>query len=68
VVYSIAKVGDVLWVGTQSGVAEMKSDGKFQGYGMSGGLPGDRVRRVYSDDPNELWTGYIDRGAALLDP
>lgn len=68
VVYSIAKVGDVIWVGTQGGVAKMKSDGKFQGYGASGGLPGDRVRRVFSDDPNELWSGYIDRGAALLDP
>jgi ligand-binding sensor domain-containing protein len=68
VIYSITKVGGVLWVGTQSGVAEMKSNGKFQGFGSSGGLPGDRVRRVFSDDPNELWSGYIGQGAALLDP
>ena len=38
------------------------------GFGSSGGLPGDRVRRVFSDDPNELWSGYIGQGAALLDP
>ncbi len=68
VIYSIAKVGDVLWVGTQSGVAKMQSNGTFQGFGSNGGLPGDRVRRVFSDDPNELWSGYIGQGAALLDP
>lgn len=68
VVYSVTKVGDVMWVGTQGGVARMNSDGSWQGYGRSGGLPGDRVRRVYSNDPTELWVCLIGEGAALLDP
>jgi ligand-binding sensor domain-containing protein len=68
VIYSITKVGEVLWVGTQSGIAKMQSNGKFQGYAQDGGLPADRVRRVYSSDPNQLWSGYVDAGAALLKP
>jgi ligand-binding sensor domain-containing protein len=67
-VYSITKVGEVIWVGTQSGVARLKSDGTWQGYGRAGGLPENRVRRVYSDSPSNLWTCYVDKGAALLDP
>jgi ligand-binding sensor domain-containing protein len=68
VAYSVTKVGDVMWVGTQGGVAKMKSDGSWQGYGRSGGLPGDRVRRVYSNNPSQLWACMIDHGAALLVP
>jgi ligand-binding sensor domain-containing protein len=67
VIYSIAIIGDVVWVGTQGGVAQ-KLNGKFQGYGRSGGLPGDRVRAVYSDTPDNLWAGFISAGAALLNP
>jgi ligand-binding sensor domain-containing protein len=66
--YSVTKVDDVIWVGTQGGVARMKSDGTWQGYGRSGGLPADRVRCVYSNDATKLWTCIIDQGAALLDP
>jgi ligand-binding sensor domain-containing protein len=67
VIYSIALVDDVLWVGTQSGVAK-KLNGNFQGYGRSGGLPADRVRRIYSDKPSNLWAGFVSAGAALLKP
>jgi ligand-binding sensor domain-containing protein len=68
ITYSVTAVGDVIWAATQAGVARLKSDGTWQGYGRSGGLPADRVRRVYSNEPSELWTCFIDRGAALLDP
>jgi ligand-binding sensor domain-containing protein len=68
IVYSITKVGDEIWVGTQAGVARRLSNGKFRGYARAGGLPADRVRRVYSDDPSNLWCAFIDGGAALLDP
>jgi hypothetical protein len=68
VVYSVTKVGDTIWVGTQGGVARMNSNGSWQGYGRSGGLPGDRVRCVYSNDPSDLWACIIDGGVALLDP
>ena len=68
VVYSITSVDGVIWVGTQGGVARMLSDGRFRGYGRSGGLPGDRVRRVYSNSATVLWSGFIENGAALLDP
>jgi ligand-binding sensor domain-containing protein len=68
VVYSVTKVGENIWVGTQGGVARMNSNGSWQGYGRSGGLPGDKVRRVYSNDPSELWACIIDGGVALLDP
>jgi ligand-binding sensor domain-containing protein len=67
VVYSIALVDDVVWVGTQGGVAQ-KLNGKFQGYGRSGGLPADRVRKVYSDKPSNLWAGFVNSGVALLKP
>jgi hypothetical protein len=68
VVYSITKVGDVIWAGTQGGVARMRPDGTWQGYGTAGGLPADRVRRVYSNDPSQLWACFIEQGAAKLKP
>jgi ligand-binding sensor domain-containing protein len=68
VVFSVTKVDTVIWVGTQAGVARMKPDGTFQGYDRAGGLPADRVRKVYSDDPARLWAGLIDGGAILLNP
>lgn len=67
VVYSATVVDDVVWIGTQRGIAQ-KLNGTFQGYGRSGGLPSDRVRKVYSDTPSRLWAGFIDAGAARLDP
>ena len=68
ITYSVTKAGDVIWVGTQGGVARLKSDGKWQGYGRAGGLPADRVRRVYSNEASKLWACFIEDGAALLDP
>jgi len=68
VIYSITKVGDVIWVGTQNGVARQLPDGGFRGYGKSGGLQADRVRKVYSDRADRLWLGFIDGGAALVSP
>jgi ligand-binding sensor domain-containing protein len=67
-VFSITKIDGTIWVGTQRGMARQKPDGRFQGYDRSGGLPGDRVRKVYSDKPSQLWACFIDSGAALLDP
>lgn len=71
VIYSIAVVQGQLWVATQEGVARQLGDGTFRGYARSGGIPGDRVRRVYTNDPNndqELWLGLVDAGAALVNP
>lgn len=65
--YSVTKVDDVIWVGTQGGVARLRSNGTWQGYGRSGGLPGDRVRRVYSNDATKLWACFIEQGAGRLD-
>jgi hypothetical protein len=68
VIYSIAKVDGVLWAGTQDGLARQRADGSFQGYDRGGGIPASRVRRVYSDDPERLWLGLVEAGAALVDP
>lgn len=68
VVYSITEVGGVIWVGTQDGIARQMTDGSFRSYNRSGGIPADRVRRVYSDSPDRLWLGLVEAGAALVDP
>lgn len=67
-VYSIVEIDGEIWVGTQNGLARQKSDGSFQGYDRGGGLPGDRVRRVYSDRPDRLWLGFVESGAAWVRP
>jgi hypothetical protein len=67
-VYSMAKVGGTLWLGTQNGLAREVTDGVFQGYNRGGGLPADRVRRVYSDDGARLWLGFVEGGAARVNP
>lgn len=68
VTYSIAKVGNNLWVATQNGIARQNDDGSWQGYNRSGGLKADRVRRVYTDDPSRLWLAYIQDGAGRVRP
>lgn len=68
VVYSIAKANGQLWFGTQNGVARLLGDGTFRGYNRGGGLPADRVRFTYSDDGQRLWLGFVEAGAALVDP
>jgi ligand-binding sensor domain-containing protein len=67
-VYGITRANNVIWVATQNGVARQKSNGSWQGYNSGGGLAADRVRRVYSDDGQRLWIGYISAGAARLNP
>jgi ligand-binding sensor domain-containing protein len=67
-VYGIARANNAMWVATQNGVARQKADGSWQGYNSGGGLVSDRVRRVYSDDGQRLWIGYINAGAARLNP
>ncbi|HET6463460.1 MAG TPA: two-component regulator propeller domain-containing protein [Candidatus Krumholzibacteria bacterium] len=69
-VYSVTRAGDehggsTLWAATQNGLAKLVGD-HWQAYGKSGGLPSDRVRRVYSDDGKRLWLGTIDAGAVKL--
>jgi len=66
--YSITKVGGVLWVATQNGIAKLQSNGRWQGYNRAGGLKADRVRRVYTDDPSRLWLNYIQSGAGRVTP
>lgn len=71
-VYSITRAADnsnknnsVIWAATQGGLAKLVN-GKWQGYGLSGGLPSDRVRRVYSDDGVRLWVGLVEAGAVRI--
>jgi len=70
-VYSVTRAGNggagtTLWAATQNGLARL--DGKhWVAFGRSGGLPSDRIRRVYSDDGNRLWVGTVDAGAVKLD-
>jgi hypothetical protein len=66
--YSLVKVNGRIWVATQGGVAGLRENGTWQGYGKSGGLTSDLVRRVYTDDGTRLWVGFTDGGVSLLDP
>ena len=68
ITYAVIKIDGVIWVGTQRGVARMLPDGTFRGYGRSGGLPGERIRALFSKTDNELWGAIIAGGAVLLDP
>jgi hypothetical protein len=65
-IYSITEVDGVIWVGTQRGLARQRGNGSFQAYDRGGGLPADRVRRVYSDNGARLWLGFVEAGAALV--
>lgn len=70
-VYSVTRAGNggagtTLWAATQNGLARLDGE-HWVAFGRSGGLPSDRIRRVYSDDGNRLWVGTIDAGAVKLD-
>ncbi len=67
-VYSVTRAGGTMWAGTQRGLGRLKSNGDWQSYDTGGGLPAERVRRVYSDDGVRLWLGFVDGGAARVDP
>ncbi len=67
-VYSVTRAAGTLWVGTQGGLARMRSDGNWQGYDTGGGLQANRVRRVYSEDGEHLWLGFVEGGAARVNP
>lgn len=64
-VYSVTRAGGTMWAATQNGLAKLVGE-HWQAYGRSGGLPSDRIRRVYSDDGQRLWVGTIDAGAVKL--
>jgi hypothetical protein len=67
-VFSVTKIGETIWVGTQNGLARQLSDGTFRAYARSGGLPADRVRVVRTDSQDRLWLGFVAGGAALVSP
>lgn len=72
-VYSVTRAnapggGSTIWAATQSGIARLEGNGKWQGYGSGGGLPSDRVREVYSDNGQNLWAGLVNGGAVRLNP
>ncbi len=67
-VYSVTKIGDTIWVGTQNGLAKQLAGGTFRAYGRSGGLPADRVRVVQTDSQDRLWLGFVAGGGALVNP
>jgi ligand-binding sensor domain-containing protein len=69
-VYGITRAGDgkggtTLWAATQGGLAKLGVT-HWEAFGRSGGLPADRVRRVYSDDGKRLWVGFIEGGAVRV--
>jgi ligand-binding sensor domain-containing protein len=68
VTYAITKIDGAIWVGTQCGVARQLPNGTFRGYGRNGGLPGERIRSMFSNADNVLWGAIIEGGAVLLDP
>ncbi len=67
-VYSLAKVNGVMWVATQKGIARQVGSGSWRSYNSGAGLRADRVRRVYSDNPDRIWLSYIEAGAGVVDP
>jgi ligand-binding sensor domain-containing protein len=67
-VYSVTRAAGTMWAGTQGGLARLKGDGRWQGYDRAGGLQADRVRHVYSDDGERLWLGFVEGGAARVNP
>ena len=68
ITYAITKIDGAIWVGTQRGVARELPDGTFRGYGRDGGLPGERIRSMFSNADDVLWSAIIEGGAVLLDP
>jgi hypothetical protein len=69
-VYSITRAGDgkggtTLWAATQGGLAKLVGS-HWESYARSSGLPGDRVRKVYSDDGQRLWAGFVEAGAVRI--
>jgi ligand-binding sensor domain-containing protein len=67
-VYSITRANDDVWAGTQGGLARLKDNGHWQAYSRSAGLQSDRVRVVYTDDGSRLWLGFVEGGAARVNP
>ncbi len=67
-VYSITRANDDVWAGTQAGLARLKGNGHWESYDRSGGLQSDRVRLVYTDDGSRLWLGFVEAGAARVNP
>jgi len=67
-VFSVTRAANTIWAGTQGGLAKHLPNGKWQGYAQSGGLQANRVRRVYSDDGSRLWVGFVEGGAARVQP
>jgi len=67
-VYGVTRADGKIWAATQNGLARLKGDGNWQGYRRGGGLQSDRVRVVYSPDGERLYVGFIDGGAARVDP
>ena len=63
----VTSTSDV-WFGSQEGASCIRaSDGVIANYPQGSGLPGLRVRRVYTDSRNDApWFGMIDAGAGRV--
>jgi hypothetical protein len=55
----------VIWAATQNGLAKLVGS-SWKSYGVSGGLPSERVQALYSDDGQRLWVGFVDAGAVRI--
>jgi hypothetical protein len=56
----------VIWAATQNGLAKRFESGSWHAYGVSAGLPSERVQAVYSDNGQRLWVGFVDAGAVRV--
>jgi len=57
-----------VWVATQNGLTKMEPDGDMVNYTDGSGLPNLRVRKVVVDKNNNVWLGFVERGAARVSP
>lgn len=57
-----------VWVATQNGLTRMNPDGLMVNYTDGSGLPNMRVRKVVVDKNNNVWLGFVERGAARVSP
>jgi ligand-binding sensor domain-containing protein len=57
-----------VWVATQNGLTKISPEGTEVNYVDGSGLPNLRVRKVVVDKNNDVWLGFVERGAARVRP
>jgi ligand-binding sensor domain-containing protein len=57
-----------LWVATDSGIAMLDTDKKWNVFKTASGLPADAIYTVYEDGAGTIWAGTSNGGAAKFNP